>query len=117
VPDGALPPAGRIAAGDSSTSAMTCSGACAASHNAVLPPNEVPIRLKRSSPIALAASRHRPRQLGLALRARVLGRGAKARHLEGDHPIAPGQQLVRRVEPQPAGAVQMHQRRPSPASL
>jgi hypothetical protein len=53
---------------------------------------------------------HRRGQLRHALRPRVLGRGAEARHLERDHAELPGEQIVRRGQAQSAGAVQMDQR-------
>ena len=54
-PEGPRAPAGRIAAGASSTRACSRSGYCAASHSAALPPNEVPHRLNRSRPSASQA--------------------------------------------------------------
>ena len=105
---------GRIAAGASSTSARTRSGCCIASHSAALPPNEVPIRLNRSRPSASAAFTIVAASSGDRAGPRVLLGLAEPRHLERDDAELPGQQIVRGVEAQTAGAVQMHERRPLP---
>ena len=57
---------------------------------------------------------HRRGQFRHALRFRVLRRSAKARHLECDDAELLREQIVRRAQPQPAGAVQVYERRALP---